>query len=76
MHRGLWPFRILRCGLVSFEAMSSAFACKLRWSLQKNDSIWEEFMYAKYIKGCHPFKALVYRPPLAWRRLEDIRDFA
>ena len=33
-------------------------------------------MHVKYIKGCHPLQVKVEKPPLSWRRLENIQTTA
>ncbi|XP_071921874.1 uncharacterized protein [Coffea arabica] len=63
-------------GLRSFKDMCSVFACKLLWRLQQRESIWAQFMHAKYIRGRHPSLVQVPRPPWSWRRLEQVRERA
>ncbi|XP_071914053.1 uncharacterized protein [Coffea arabica] len=60
-------------GFRSFRDMSRAFAAKLWWRFRSGDSIWAEFMHAKYSSGCHPLEASSGRPSRTWRRLEAIR---
>ena len=63
-------------GFRLFEDTMNAFSCKLWWRLRQNDSIWANFMHAKYVRGNHPSRVSNVRPPLSWRRLEAIREFA
>ncbi|XP_071906019.1 uncharacterized protein [Coffea arabica] len=59
-------------GFRFFEDMCSTFACKFWWRLRTNDSIWATFVHQKYVKGVHPTKATVHRPPHSWQRSEEI----
>nr|XP_027101056.1 uncharacterized protein LOC113720378 [Coffea arabica] len=61
-------------GFRSFKDMARAFAAKLWWRFRSGDSIWAEFMHAKYSNGCHPLAASSVRPSHTWRRLEAIRS--
>lgn len=63
-------------GFRSFADVTKAFSCKLWWRLRKNDSMWANFMHAKYIKGCHPLLVELERPLASWRRLVAVRSLA
>ncbi|XP_027158457.1 uncharacterized protein LOC113760083 [Coffea eugenioides] len=65
--------KIWGLGFRSFKDMARAFAAKLWWRLRLGDSIWAEFMHAKYIKGIHPSEASAMRSTDIWRRIEAIR---
>lgn len=53
-----------------------AFSCKLWWRLRCNDSIWVDYMHAKYVKINHLLPVEVDRSPASWRRLLEVRELA
>ncbi|XP_027150340.1 uncharacterized protein LOC113750578 [Coffea eugenioides] len=61
-------------GFRSFKDMARSFSAKLWWRFRNGDSMWAEFMHAKYSKGRHPSEASSARASPTWRRLEAIRS--
>ncbi|XP_027098924.2 uncharacterized protein [Coffea arabica] len=62
-------------GFRSFKDLARAFAAKLWWRFRCGDSMWAEFMHAKYCSRSHPSDVSSVRPSATWRRLEAIRSW-
>lgn len=63
-------------GVRDLQHMVDVFSVKLWWWLRQKNSIWAEFMSAKYIKERHPASVEVLRGSPTWRRLVAVRDLA
>lgn len=56
------------------EDMAKAFSFKLWWHLRKQDSVWADFVFSKYIGEQHLMAANLGNP--TWKRLLGIRELA
>ncbi|XP_019196178.1 PREDICTED: uncharacterized protein LOC109190182 [Ipomoea nil] len=62
-------------GFTGFKEMIDAAGAKLWWNLRKGESIWSQFMLAKYCNGIHPVvRGWNYRDSHIWRRMVDVRE--
>ncbi|XP_060211737.1 uncharacterized protein LOC132639298 [Lycium barbarum] len=60
-------------GVRSLQDTSDAFAAKLWWNFRTKDSLWTEFMRAKYSQRVHPMaRKWNYSQSHTWRRMMHI----
>ncbi|XP_019166530.1 PREDICTED: uncharacterized protein LOC109162265 [Ipomoea nil] len=81
-HWGSWKTlaRPTEEGGVGFQRMQElvdAASVKLWWNFRKGNSLWSQFLIAKYCKETHPVvRGWQYNDSHVWKRMVQIRDIA